>query len=118
MNKWYWIVIPLSLSLVNCKSSSSIPVSATNCAAVVQNYLGLTDTVAVTNYIEPPSMQQVNIEYQSQNDENIPVEGTASCVFSSSDSDTREYLNAVTINNQPLTKADVTALNQQVKFSQ
>jgi hypothetical protein len=118
MKKLYWLTISLSLGLVNCQNSPPLPPDATNCAAVVQNYLGIADPIDVTNYIEQSSTQQIDIEYQSQNDENIPVTGTASCQFSGSDAEGNYSLTAATINDQPLTTTDISSLNQQVKFAQ
>ncbi len=116
MKQSYWIALPLILGLVNCHPSKPLPANVTNCATVVQNYLGFTDPVAVTKSQEFPSTQQVIIEYQSQNDENIVVNGIATCVFSAPNAERDRLLNA-TINNQPLTKEEITALNQQVDFS-
>ena len=106
----------LSLGLFSCKPPTPVATNATDCATVVQKYLGITDPVAVTKYVKQSSVQQVDIEYQSQNDENIPINGMASCVFSTPES-AEDRLISVSINNQPLTKENIAALNQQVNFS-
>lgn len=117
MKQSYWITLSLTLSLVSCHPSKPLSTNANNCVAVVQNYLGITDPIAVTNSVEQPSLQLVDIKYQSQNDENIPISGNATCLFAAPDVGKNRLLEA-TINNQTLTKEDIAALNQQVKFSQ
>lgn len=117
MKQSYWITLPLTLSLISCHPSKPLSTDTINCVAVVQNYLGITDPIAVTNSVEQPSLQLVDIQYQSQNDENIPISGIATCLFAAPDVE-RDRLLKATINNQSLTKEDIAALNQQVKFSQ
>ena len=106
--RWLSAVVTISAAAVlSCAQEEAKDPYAALCARATGHYLGLPDPVAVrTETDSGPGIR--TIEYQSFNAENIPVEGSATCVFEGSPA---KLVRAV-LNGKALGPEDIASLNR------